>query len=57
MPRRPRKTEGKTSISVEVSLVKIIDEVVASGKHGYANRPDFVRDAIRRRLRELGFIQ
>jgi metal-responsive CopG/Arc/MetJ family transcriptional regulator len=46
-----------TSISIPESLAQKIDEVIKSGKHGYQNRPDFVLDAIRKRLRELGYLQ
>jgi len=42
-----------TTVSIPVSLAEKIDEVVESEKYGYKNRPEFVCDAIRRRLEEL----
>ena len=34
---------------------KRIDEVIESGKTTYTTRSDFIKDALRKRLRELGF--
>jgi len=42
-----------TTVSIPIDLAKKIDDVLE--KCGYRNRPDFVCDAIRRRL-ELKFI-
>jgi len=42
-----------TTVSIPVSLAEKIDGVVESGRYGYKNRPEFVCDAIRRRLEEL----
>ena len=39
-----------------MSLADKIKEVVASDKHGYTNVPDFVKEATRRYLRELGYL-
>jgi len=36
-------------------LAEKIDEVIINGKHHYTNVPDFVKEAIRRYLRELGY--
>ena len=38
-------------------LVRIIDEIVKEGILGYRSRDEFVADAVRRRLEELGFIK
>ncbi|MEM3666902.1 MAG: ribbon-helix-helix domain-containing protein [Candidatus Bathyarchaeia archaeon] len=51
------REKSYTTISIPIPLAKAIDNVIASGKHGYKNRPDFVIDAIRKRLRELGFLE
>lgn len=54
-----KKSKGErnyTTVSVPVSLMKKVDELIASEKHGYRNRSDVVLDAIRKRLRELGFL-
>jgi len=39
------------------NLTDKIEEVIASDKHGYTNISDFVRVAIRKYLRELGYIE
>ncbi|HDD72133.1 MAG TPA: CopG family transcriptional regulator [Candidatus Bathyarchaeota archaeon] len=42
-------------INVPREIVERIDAVVASRKYGYVSRADFVLDAIRDKLRELGY--
>jgi metal-responsive CopG/Arc/MetJ family transcriptional regulator len=37
--------------------MKRVDDVVESEKYGYQNRADFILDAIRKRLRELGLLE
>jgi len=37
-------------------LTEKINEVIASGNHGYTSLPDFVKEATRRYLRELGYL-
>ncbi|MEM2102898.1 MAG: ribbon-helix-helix domain-containing protein [Candidatus Bathyarchaeia archaeon] len=54
---RDSKERNYTTISIPLNLAKAIDNVIESGKHGYKNRPDFVVDAIRKRLRELDFLE
>jgi len=49
----PRK--GYKGIAIPEELVEYIDEVIKSGKFGYRSRSEFVIDAVRRRLEELGF--
>ncbi|MCK4266027.1 MAG: hypothetical protein KAX31_02030 [Thermoplasmata archaeon] len=39
-----------------IPIAEKIDEVIDSGKHGYASIPDFVKEATRRYLRELGYL-
>ena len=41
-------------VAIPQELVEIIDSVVKSGKYGYRSRNEFVVEAIRRRLEELG---
>jgi Arc/MetJ-type ribon-helix-helix transcriptional regulator len=41
-----------TTVSIPLSLAERIDKLVNKGS--YSNRPDFVRDAIRRLLEEKG---
>ena len=45
-----------TTVSIPMALVKKIDAVIEAGEYGYRNRSDFILDAIRKRLRELGFL-
>ena len=49
------KRKRYTSVSIPVRLAKIIEEVIESGVYGYTSVGEFVRDAVRRRLEELGF--
>ncbi len=49
----PRKRYG--TISLPQELLDRIEEVVDSGKFGYASASEFVKEAIRERLRELGY--
>jgi Arc/MetJ-type ribon-helix-helix transcriptional regulator len=44
------------TVNLPMELADKILEVIASGKHGYTNVPDFTKEAIRRYLRELGYI-
>ena len=37
-------------------LADKIEEVISSGKHGYLSIPGFVKVAIRKYLRELGYL-
>ena len=47
--------EGWVGLAIPEELAKKIDEVVKAKKHGYRSRQDFVVDAIRKLLRELGY--
>ena len=44
------------TINLPDSLAKKIEEVIESGSHGYTSVPDFVKSAVRRYLRELGYL-
>jgi len=57
MPRKATKESKYTTVSIPTILIRRIDEVVASGKYGYQNRTDFILEAIRKRLRELGLLE
>ncbi len=48
---------GWVSISIPEELASIIDRAVEDKKNGYRNRQDFVIDAIRIRLRMLGYLK
>jgi len=45
------------TINLSKNLADKIKEVIDSGEHGYTGIPDFVKEAIRRYLRELGYLQ
>jgi len=58
MPRKVGETKVRpVKVNIPPHLVAIIDEVVKSGLLGYRSRDEFVTDAVRRRLEELGFIK
>ncbi|MGD2200501.1 MAG: ribbon-helix-helix domain-containing protein [Candidatus Bathyarchaeota archaeon] len=44
------------TVNLPESLADKIDEVISSGKHGYTSIPDFVKTAVRKYLRELGYL-
>lgn len=46
--------KGYTSVSISNKLLNLIDEIIESEKTSYRTRSDFIKDAIRIRLRELG---
>ncbi|MEM1703538.1 MAG: ribbon-helix-helix domain-containing protein [Zestosphaera sp.] len=45
------------SVRIPEELHKIIQQVVSEGKYGYTSVSDFVVDAVRQRLRELGYLK
>jgi Arc/MetJ-type ribon-helix-helix transcriptional regulator len=45
------------TVNLPNALAKVVEEVVESRKHGYTSIPDFVKEAVRRYLRELGYLQ
>jgi Arc/MetJ-type ribon-helix-helix transcriptional regulator len=49
--------EGYTSVSISNEIIEKIDVVIESGKTTYRTRSDFIKDALRIRLRELGIIK
>ncbi len=51
-----RKKYKYHTINLPTSLAEKIEEVIASGSHGYTSVPDFVKTSVRRYLRELGYI-
>ena len=44
---------GYISVSLPSELVQAVDEKTL-GKLGYRSRPEFIKDAIRRRLEQIG---
>ena len=56
MPEQKKK-RNYTTVSIPLSLMRKIGEVVKSEKYGYRNNSDFVLDALRKRLRELNVLE
>lgn len=46
--------KGYSSVSIADKVLKLIDEVINSGETTYGTRSDFIKDALRIRLRDLG---
>ena len=44
------------TVNLHENLAEKIEDVIKSGKHGYTSVPDFVKSAVRRYLRELGYL-
>jgi len=44
------------TVNMPKILADEIEKVVESGKHGYTTVPEFVKEATRRYLRELGYL-
>ena len=53
--RKRTKPKRYVSISIPIRLVRHIAKVIEAGVYGYTSVGEFVRDAVRRRLEELGF--
>lgn len=49
------KREGWRTIALPEEIVRRIDKVVESREYGFRSRNDFVLEAVKMRLRELGF--
>ena len=45
------------TVNLSMILVNKIEEVIDSGKHGYITIPDFIKEATRKYLRELGYLE
>ena len=40
-------------MSIPEELIKEIDKILASHKGGYESRPEFIKEAVRKRLEEI----
>jgi len=49
-------TKDYVSISLPRRMVELVDGYIDSGKTIYTNRSEFIKDAIRIRLRDLGVV-
>ena len=45
------------SVNLPENLARKIQEVVDSGEYGYSDIPEFTVEAVRRFLRELGYLK
>jgi len=52
-----RKKYKYHTVNLPENLAAKIKEVIASGEHGYDTVPGFVKSAVRRYLRELGYLK
>jgi len=52
-----KKERNFTTVAIPDSLMAKVDMAVASDKHGYQNRGDFILESIRKRLRELKYLE
>ena len=52
-----RKKYKYHTVNLPKILANKISEVIASEKHGYLTISDFVKDAVRIHLRELGYLE
>jgi len=52
-----RSKRGYAKVNIPKQLAELIDEVIKDGKYGYRSRDEFVTDAVRRRLEELGYLK
>ena len=55
MPKKTSQPRDYTTFSIPTGLMKRVDEVVKTGD--YKNKTDFILEAIRDRLRELGALE
>ena len=46
-----------TTVTVPKQLMARVDAVIASEKYGYQNRSDFILEAIREKLRKIGYLE
>jgi len=45
------------TIKIPKELADLIDKVIESKRFGYRSRAEFINEAIRQKLRELGYIK
>jgi len=55
--RERKKERNYTTVAIPDVLMEKITMAVDSGEYGYQNRVDLILDAIRKRLRELGYLK
>ncbi len=50
-------SKNYVTVKLHKDLAERIDEVLKSGRYGYRSRAEFVAEAVRDKLRALGFIR
>ena len=45
------------TINLPEPLAAKVNEAIQSGKHGFISVPDFVKEAVRKYLREIGYLE
>ena len=50
---RMSKPSKHVSVSIPRDLIERIDRIIESGRYGYDSRPEFIKEAIRKRLEEI----
>jgi len=53
MPAKKGKAAKFVSVSIPAEVIEQIDRMIESRKHGYESRPEFIKDAVRRRLEDM----
>ena len=48
-----KKKPKHVSVSIPRDLIERIDKIIESFRYGYDSRPEFIKEAIRRRLEEI----
>jgi len=48
------KERTYTTVTIPISIMEKVEEIIKKEKFGYRSKTDFILDATRKRLRELG---
>jgi len=48
-----KKLPKHVSVSIPRDLIERIDKIIESCRYGYDSRPEFIKEAIRKRLEEI----
>jgi hypothetical protein len=54
-PRKAKRESKLTYSGIPTEIMHLVDQVIDSRKFGYLSRNQFVNEAVKMRLRELGF--
>ena len=53
--RKKKGRERVTYAGIPTEIMELIDQVIQSGKYGYLSRNQFITEAAKMRLRDLGY--